>query len=98
MFYTIEVTENSSLVNYSISQSKITAIDEMIYFLKVNGYDPAENSTICVTMKAMYFNQFGKKVTKYTNGKFTYFKYFTIYKDQFSVDFLDTEMKQRFLK
>jgi hypothetical protein len=98
MFYTIELTENSKLIAYSVSQNRIQAITELSYNLGLNKYNPAKESTVCITIKQHYFDQYGKKQTKYKQGKFSYFKYFTIHSNEFSMELLKDEMNQRFLK
>jgi hypothetical protein len=98
MFYTIELTENSKLIAYSVSQSRLQAITELSYNLGLNRYNPVENSTVCITIKAHYFDQYGKRQTKYKQGKFSYFKYFTIHANEFTTELLKEEMNQRFFK
>lgn len=96
MFYTLEITENSKLVCYSVQQNRLNCINEVVYFMTENGYKPAENSTICITMKEHYFDQCGKKQTKYKKGKFSFFKYFTCCAEQFSIELIHTDMVIQF--
>ena len=98
MFYTIELTQNSKLVSYSISESKIHAIDSIIYKLILDKFTALPDSTICIVIKAEYFNQYGEKCVKYAKGgKYYYFKYFTIHANEFSIELLESEMKKRFI-
>jgi len=97
MFYQLEVTENSKLVCYSVQRTKLNCINEVMFFMTSQNYLPSAKSTVCITLKECFFDQFGKRQTKYKKGKYSFFKYFTCYVDQFEYDLICKDMNNVFL-
>jgi len=96
--YKLDLTEDSRPVYTSVHGTRLNCVNDAVYNLRSNGFEPLKSNSICISMKQMYIDQFGKLVPKYKNNKYSFFKYFVIYCDQFSIDVLESEMINRFIK